>query len=93
MLKVRIFQPARSVMQSGKARSGSWLLEALPQDRQQADPLMGWAGSSGTDRQIRLPFDSAEAALDFAKKKGWQAQVQAPAVRALKIQTYADNFK
>ena len=92
-MKVRIFQPTKSVMQSGKARSGSWVLEALPEVPQQADPLMGWAGSAGTARQIRMNFDSAEAALGFARKKGWQAQVQAPAARVLKIQTYADNFK
>ena len=92
-MKVRIFQPAKSVMQSGRARGGSWLLEAVPEASQQADPLMGWAGSRGTERQIRIPFDSADAAKAFAARKGWAFEVVEPKPRMLKIQTYADNFR
>ena len=51
---VRISKPAKTAMQSGRANTTRWLLEYAPADAQEADPLMGWAGSRDTNRQLKL---------------------------------------
>ena len=37
----RIFRPARTAMQSGKAKTHDWMLEFEPADARRQDPLMG----------------------------------------------------
>ena len=44
-MSARIFQRPKNAMQSGKARTGQWILEFDPAEAKQPDPLMGWAGS------------------------------------------------
>jgi hypothetical protein len=58
----RIFVPPRSAMQSGKGRTQDWVLEFAPGERQNLDPLMGWAGSGDTRGQVRLRFPTREEA-------------------------------
>ena len=92
-VKARIFQPSKSAMQSGKARSRQWLLEYVAAAKAAPDPLMGWAGSADTRRQVQLRFATKEAAVAYAQAKGLSYDVQDPAQRTLKLQAYADNFK
>ena len=65
-------------------------------ERQQplrADPLTGWNGSNDTNPQVRMPFQSKEAAIAYCEKHGLSYHiVPAPPVR-LKLQAYADNFR
>ena len=89
---VRIYRPAKTAMQSGQSNTKRWVLEFEPTDRQSADPLMGWAGSHDTKRQVRLWFEDKDAALSFARKKGWTARVDEPKTRKPKPKSYADNF-
>lgn len=93
MPEARIIQKSKNAMQSGRFGSDHWLLEFVPASAQRADPLMGWAGSSDTRRQVSLKFDTLEAAKAYAEKKGLTATVTASAPRVLKLQTYADNFR
>ena len=93
MTSARIFQKPKNAMQSGRAGTATWLLEHDPADPQRADPLMGWAGSADTRRQLVLSFPSAEAAEAYAKANGIAARVEAAPKLALKLQTYADNFR
>ncbi len=90
----RIYQPARSAMQSGQANTRSWVLEFLPADSKFIDPLMGWTGSRDMNQQVRLSFDSREAAIVYAEKHGLSFQVFEPKKRRhiLRQNGYGDNF-
>jgi len=89
---VRIYKPAKTAMQSGRANTKRWLLEHDPADAQEADPLMGWAGSSDTDRQVKLWFATKEEAVAFATQKGFACRVEEPNDRIIVPKSYADNF-
>lgn len=80
-------------MQSGRHRVGQWTLEFEPEEAQRPDPLMGWAGSGDTNRQVRLTFGDLDGAKAYAEKYGIDYHVVPGPERKLKIQAYADNFK
>lgn len=93
-MRARIFQPARNAMQSGSAKTHQWVLEFAPADAREIDPLMGWTSSADTQRQVRLRFGTREAAMEYAKSKGIDAEVldahkRAPIIRA---GGYGENF-
>jgi len=92
MTTVRIYQPTKTVMQSGRQNVKRWVLEYEPGSAKQTDPLMGWIGSTDTRGQVRLNFDSKEDALAFAQKNNLIARVQNPKPRRIKHKNYADNF-
>ncbi|MBO9698277.1 MAG: ETC complex I subunit [Sphingopyxis sp.] len=92
-MKARIFQKPKNAMQSGRAGTQRWVLEYAPAEARKADPLMGWAGSGDTQRQLRLGFASREEAVAYAEKNRIEVEVTATPVRTLKIQAYADNFR
>ena len=93
MTTARISELQRKTTQSGKANAGRWLLEFERQQPLRPDPLTGWNGSSDTNPQVRLNFDSKEAAIAYAERHGLDYHlVPAPPV-TLKIQAYADNFR
>ena len=93
-MKARIYQPARNAMQSGQAKTKEWVLEFAPASARDIDPLMGWTSSSDTQSQVRMKFDSKEAALAYAEQHGLDAVVQEPQKRAHNIRPggYGDNF-
>ena len=93
MTHARIYQKPKNAMQSGRAGTEQWLLEFEPIDAQAPDPLMGWAGSADTRRQVSLSFATSDAALAYANGKGISARVDAAPKKVLKLQTYADNFR
>lgn len=90
-MKVRIFQPAKTAMQSGRGKIHEWLLECEPAPKQ-IDPLMGWTGSRNTMEQVQLCFATLEEAKAHAEKRGWQYTVELPKSRVVKPKAYADNF-
>ena len=93
-MRARIFQPARTAMQSGTAKTKSWVLEFAPSEARRVDPLMGWTSSGDTQAQVRLTFESKEAAMDYAEDHGIDAAVQEPNRRKANIRPggYGDNF-
>ncbi len=93
MPSVRIFQPARNAMQSGRAATRSWIVEFAPSAAVKANPLMGWPGSNDTSGQVRLVFDSQDEAIAYARKHGLDFEVQPPRDRAVRKQAYSDNFR
>jgi hypothetical protein len=80
-------------MQSGRARTDSWMLDFEPAEAKQPDPLTGWAGSGDTREQVKLSFPSLAAAQAYAEREGLAFTVIPAPTRTLKLQTYADNFK
>ena len=92
-MKARIYQPAKTAMQSGRANSRKWVLESVPEQGKLRDPLMGWTGSADMDRQWRLRFDSKDAAVAYAERRGIDFVVEAPHPRATRPKSYAANFR
>ena len=93
MPSVRIFQPAKNVMQSGRANTRSWIVEFEPSAAVKPNPLMGWPGSADTRPQVRLSFDSRDDAIGYAKKHGFDYEVLPPRDRSVRAQAYSDNFR
>ena len=91
----RIYRPAKTAMQSGKAKSRDWRLEFEPASARTIDPLMGWTGSGDMNRQVRLRFDTAEEAIAYAEANGIPFQRTDPKPRKANIraQGYGDNFQ
>lgn len=89
---VRLYQPAKSAMQSGRGNSRHWVLEFEPDTPQRNDALMGWVGMGDTANQIRLSFPTKAEAVAHAKRNGWTMRVHDPVVRKHQPKSYADNF-
>lgn len=92
-MAARIYQRERNAMQSGRARSGEWILEFESARPKRPDPLTGWAGGAETQEQVRLVFQNLEAARAYAARNGIDAHVIPAANPKLKLQAYADNFR
>jgi hypothetical protein len=92
-MAARIFQEPKNAMQSGRGRTARWILEFAPSEARRPDPLMGWAGSGDTRRQLRLTFTSEGDARSYADRYGIEVSVIPTPPRRLKLQAYADNFR
>src|SRR5690606_35266544 len=93
MPSARIYKPARTAMQSGRAKTKDWILEFEPKDPKRPDPLMGWMGSSDTLGQVRLSFETREEAVAYAKRHGIDFTLERPHTTKLIPKSYADNFR
>jgi hypothetical protein len=93
-MNARIYKPAKTAMQSGQAKTQDWVLEYAPASAREVDPLMGWTSSTDTQAQVRLRFETREAALAWAESKGIAAVVQEPKERKANIRPggYGENF-
>ncbi|ASM70959.1 MULTISPECIES: ETC complex I subunit [Roseobacteraceae] len=93
-MRARIYQPAKTAMSSGNARTKGWVLDFIPATARTVDPLMGWTSSDDTQAQVRLRFDTREQAEDYARENGIDAVVQDPNKRKANIRPggYGDNF-
>jgi hypothetical protein len=92
MSQVRIYQPTKNAMQSGRAKLGGWVIEHEQAAAKLADPLMGWIGSNDTGGQVKLRFATRDEAVAFAKGNGFQYTVSEPKVRRIKPKDYSANF-
>ena len=92
-MSARIYQMPKNALQSGKARTGDWMLEFEPAEAKKPDPMTGWAGSGDTQEQVKLTFPSQDAAQAYAERYGIAYHVVKTPPKALKIQAYADNFR
>ncbi len=90
----RIYKPARTAMQSGTAMTKRWILEFDPASARRLDPLMGWTSSDDMRSQVRLEFDSKEAAIQYAEKRSIPYTVSNPKARrpVVRQRGYAENF-
>ena len=93
-MRARIYQPARTAMSSGQAKTKDWVLEFVNDTGRDVDPLMGWTSSADTQSQVRMSFDSKQAALDYAHSKGIPAVLAEPHKRKPVIRPggYGENF-
>jgi len=93
-MRARIFKPARNAMQSGLGKTRTWILEFVADAAREIDPLMGWTGSNDTQSQVRLSFESREAALDYARDHDIEVVVLKPEPRKPNVRPggYGENF-
>ena len=93
-MPAKIYQPARNAMQSGQAKTKTWVLEFTQESARSVDPLMGWTGSGDMNSQVRLTFASSAAAIDYATEHGIAYTVAQPQKRKPVIRNggYGENF-
>jgi hypothetical protein len=88
----RIYKPPRNAMQAGQLLAKLWRLEFVPARALRPEALMGWISSADTNRQVRIDFDTKEAAIAFAREHGIPHQVIDPPEAKRQVKSYADNF-
>jgi hypothetical protein len=92
MPTARIYIPAKTAMQSGTAKTKSWVLEFEQASPRTVEPLMGWTSSADTRQQVRLLFDTREEAVAYCEHNGIPYQVCEPNPPKRRVMAYADNF-
>ncbi len=90
--RVRIYQPAKTAMQSGKAKTHHWLLEFERPAPAAPDALMGWNTMSDTSTQVKLTFATKEDAVAYATAKNLPFTVKEPQTSSVAPKAYAENF-
>jgi len=88
----RIYRPARTATQSGRAKTLSWVLEMEPKEKKETDPVCGWIGSGDTEQQVMLRFPTKEAAIAYAKRQKLDFRVFEPHDRVVRPKSYSENF-
>ena len=93
-MRARIYKPSKTAMSSGLAKTKSWVLEFIQETTSEIDPLMGWTSSGDTQSQVTLKFGSKQAAIDYAREHGIDAQIFEPKQRKFNVRSggYGDNF-
>jgi uncharacterized protein involved in type VI secretion and phage assembly len=93
MLKVKIYQPTKTAMQSGRAKTKQWKLEYDQTDTNFVEPLMGWTGQTDTLQQLNLWFETKEQAVNYAVDNAMNYQVVEPKKKIMQKKSYSDNFR
>lgn len=91
-MQARIYQPAKTAVQSGRFKTRRWVVEHEPRSVQRPDRLIGWVGSDDTAQQVRLTFPSKEAAIAWCERNGLSYTLSEPHERVVRPKSYADNF-
>ncbi|XP_070157188.1 NADH dehydrogenase [ubiquinone] iron-sulfur protein 4, mitochondrial isoform X1 [Polyergus mexicanus] len=89
--RVRIYQPAKSAMQSGTNNIHFWQMDFDTRERWE-NPLMGWTSSGDPMSNIEVNFATKEEAIAHCKKMGWDYYVQKPNLNEPKPRSYGINF-
>lgn len=92
MADVRIFQSRKSAMQSGRAKSGQWVLQMASSAARSSDPLMGWTSVDDMNGQIKMTFDTRAHAVAYAKREGLTFTVEEGRERKRLVKSYSENF-
>lgn len=92
-MSAKIYRPAKTAMQSGKAKTHLWVLEFDQENPRRIDPILGYTSSADTRQQLRLTFESQEEAEAYARREGIDYRVIAPKEVARQIVSYTDNFR
>jgi len=92
-MTAKIYRPARNAMQSGKGKSKDWVLVHEQAAARTIEPLMGYTSATDTRQQLKLAFDTLEAAEAYAQKNGIPYTVQPAHDATPKRVSYPDNFR
>ncbi|NWG72370.1 MAG: ETC complex I subunit [Parvularculaceae bacterium] len=89
----RIYQPSKTAMQSGRAKSGAWRLEFEAEAARRIDPLMGWTSAADMrSNQVMLEFETKEAAIAYAERHSIPYQLFESHAPVPVSKAYSDNF-
>ncbi|MEM9796311.1 MAG: ETC complex I subunit [Pseudomonadota bacterium] len=93
-MRARIYKPAKTAMSSGTAKTRDWVLEFVPDTPREIDPLTGWTGSSDTQSQVMLRFETQKEAEDYAREREIDYVVLRPQKRRVNLRAggYGENF-
>ncbi|PCI04580.1 MAG: ETC complex I subunit [Hyphomicrobiales bacterium] len=91
-MSARIYSPAKTAMQSGKNKTGNWVLEFEPESPRKVEPLMGYTASGDMKSQIKLKFPDLDSAIAYAEKHKIAYQVQKPQEARRRKMSYSENF-
>lgn len=92
-MSAKIYRPAKTAMQSGKAKTNVWVLEFDQETPRKIDPIMGYTSSGDTRQQLKLTFESQEQAEEYAKRNGIEYRVILPKESVRQNVSYSDNFR
>lgn len=92
-MPAKIYRPAKTAMQSGKAKTNVWVLEFDQEIPRKIDPIMGYTSSADTRQQLKLTFDTQEQAEAYAQREGIEYRVIAPKDATRQTVSYSDNFR
>lgn len=91
-MKVKIYKPAKSAMQSGKAKN-KWLVEFVEEKNiRHISDLMKWTSVDNTMSQLEFAFRTKEEAVKFAQDNKFEYELIEPNKASFKKKAYADNF-
>ena len=91
-MSARIYKPAKTAMQSGRAKTKSWVIDFEPEQPRTVEPLMGWTSSGDMRQELRLTFDTKEEAVAYCERHGVAYQIFEAKPSARRGIAYADNF-
>lgn len=92
-MSAKIYRPAKTAMQSGKAKTHLWVLEFDADKPRTIDPIMGYTSSADTRQQVKLTFETQELAVAYAERNGIEYRVIEPKEATRKNVSYSDNFR
>ncbi len=92
-MAAKIYRPAKTAMQSGKAKTHLWVLEFDQEQPRRIDPILGYTSSGDMKQQLRLTFDTLEQAVAYAEREGIEYRVIQPKEANRQVVSYTDNFK
>jgi hypothetical protein len=92
-MSAKIYRPAKTAMQSGKAKTHLWVLEFDQESPRKIDPIMGYTSSGDMRQQVKLTFETQELAEAYAQRNGIEYRVIAPKDPARQVVAYPDNFR
>lgn len=88
-----IYQPAKTAMQQGRAKTRVWLLEFVRNTPMTPDALMGWNTMAETvPQQLHLKFATREEAIAYAEAHGITFEVREPKAPRVGPKSYSENF-
>ncbi|WP_455465478.1 ETC complex I subunit [Bartonella sp. B39] len=89
----RIYNPAKTAMQSGRRNADFWILEYEPLQTKMLEPLMGYTAVSDMRSQIKIRFGRQEEAVAFACRNGIPYRVEKAHKSIRRVVSYSDNFR
>ncbi|MCE2951377.1 MAG: NADH dehydrogenase ubiquinone Fe-S protein 4 [Alphaproteobacteria bacterium] len=90
---VRIYQPAKSAMQSGRGKASFWVIEFLNLASIGEDPLMGWQKTTAPFKTKKITFSDRASALAYAQKNGLSYRLEEPHRETITPKQYGHHFR
>ncbi len=91
-IRAKIYQPAKTAMQSGKGKTHHWLLEFEKPAPGTPDALMGWNSMPDTIAEVKLTFATRDEAIAYATAKNIPYELFEPQKTVVPPKAYAENF-